>query len=150
MLQSYLQGRMHYAGILRQGITHTWLLKAAASPGFRSTAALDLEEGSGSDTGSPEGCTTGCGEECTAACADAQSVLLEDCSKGVAGSLTPCTGSTILDKQQWMIVRLNALPWERVDVDVRHGHAHAAIVLRNPKRFKNKDHLQYLFSRMQW
>lgn len=41
--------------------------------------------------------------------------------------------------------QLDQLPWRKVDVDVRHFHAHAAIMMRNPKRFMdNRDCLDYL------
>ncbi|KAG2490544.1 hypothetical protein HYH03_010938 [Edaphochlamys debaryana] len=47
--------------------------------------------------------------------------------------------------QEWLVEQLNALPWRKVDVDCRDFHAHAAIVMRNPARFKaNADVLTYL------
>lgn len=53
--------------------------------------------------------------------------------------------------QAWISGRLNMLPWEKVGVDVRHGHAHAGIVIRIPSRFERRDHLQYLFDHcMEW
>lgn len=35
-----------------------------------------------------------------------------------------------------MIFNLNILPWDRIDVDTKHYHAHAAIVIRSPDRFE--------------
>ena len=56
-----------------------------------------------------------------------------------------------LDVQAWISDRLNTLPWEKVGVDIRHGHAHAGIVIRIPSRFERRDHLQYLFDHcMEW
>ncbi|GIL78881.1 hypothetical protein Vretimale_124 [Volvox reticuliferus] len=47
--------------------------------------------------------------------------------------------------QEWLVEQLNTLPWHKVDVDCRDLHAHAAIIMRNPSRFKhNKDVLGYL------
>ncbi|KAG2447611.1 hypothetical protein HYH02_007531 [Chlamydomonas schloesseri] len=37
--------------------------------------------------------------------------------------------------QEWLVDKLNTLPWHKVDVDVRDWHAHAAIIVRNPRRF---------------
>ena len=34
-------------------------------------------------------------------------------------------------------LQLDSLPWEKVDVDVRDFHAHAAIVCRTPWRFQH-------------
>ncbi|GLI66034.1 hypothetical protein VaNZ11_009741 [Volvox africanus] len=47
--------------------------------------------------------------------------------------------------QQWLVEQLNTLPWQKVDVDCRDLHAHAAIIMRNPSRFThNQDVLDYL------
>ncbi|GAX72938.1 hypothetical protein CEUSTIGMA_g393.t1 [Chlamydomonas eustigma] len=56
-----------------------------------------------------------------------------------------------IDQQEWMVEQLNRLPWQKVDVDVRHIHAHAGIVVRIPERFTIvRDHLPYLFNLMDW
>ncbi|KXZ51765.1 hypothetical protein GPECTOR_11g209 [Gonium pectorale] len=53
--------------------------------------------------------------------------------------------------QGWLVDQLNSLPWTRVDVDCRDLHAHAAIVMRNPRRFRHcrdaMDHLAHTFLR---
>jgi hypothetical protein len=50
-----------------------------------------------------------------------------------------------LRAQEWLVLQLNTLAWHKVDVDTRHFHAHAAIVMRNPSRFMdNADVLDYL------
>ncbi|GLC34078.1 hypothetical protein PLESTM_000150600 [Pleodorina starrii] len=47
--------------------------------------------------------------------------------------------------QEWLVEKLNQLPWRKVDVDCRDLHAHAAIIMRNPGRFShNRDVLDYL------
>lgn len=53
--------------------------------------------------------------------------------------------------QRLLMERLNQLDWHKVDVHTRHWHAHAAIVLRDPRavqRFAgNRDVLDYLVNR---
>ncbi|PNW73017.1 hypothetical protein CHLRE_14g615600v5 [Chlamydomonas reinhardtii] len=47
--------------------------------------------------------------------------------------------------QEWLVEKLNSLPWTKVDVDVRDWHAHAAIIVRNPRRFTAcRDAMLYL------
>ncbi|KAG2423276.1 hypothetical protein HXX76_015425 [Chlamydomonas incerta] len=47
--------------------------------------------------------------------------------------------------QAWLVDKLNSLPWTKVDVDVRDWHAHAAIIVRNPRRFTAcRDAMTYL------
>ncbi|GLC40467.1 hypothetical protein PLESTB_001261800 [Pleodorina starrii] len=40
-----------------------------------------------------------------------------------------------------MIANLNQLEWQKVDVDTRHYHAHAAIVVRSSRRFRSHMHI---------
>ncbi|EFJ45813.1 hypothetical protein VOLCADRAFT_93914 [Volvox carteri f. nagariensis] len=40
-----------------------------------------------------------------------------------------------------MIANLNQLEWHKVDVDTRHYHAHAAIVIRSSRRFRTHMHI---------
>ncbi|GLI62824.1 hypothetical protein VaNZ11_005574, partial [Volvox africanus] len=40
-----------------------------------------------------------------------------------------------------MISNLNQLEWQKVDVDTRHYHAHAAIVVRSSRRFRSHIHI---------
>ena len=51
---------------------------------------------------------------------------------------------TTLEHQEWVAKHLNKLPWVKVAVDVRHGHSHAGIIVRIPRRFETRDHIQYL------
>ena len=53
--------------------------------------------------------------------------------------------------QKWSAEQMNKLPWNKVGVDVRHGHAHAGIVVRIPRRFDRRDHIDYLLEHcMDW
>ncbi|KAJ9516669.1 hypothetical protein QJQ45_015127, partial [Haematococcus lacustris] len=52
------------------------------------------------------------------------------------------------EAQRWMMAQLNSLAWTKVDVDVRHYDSHAAIMMRQPERFKdNADCIRYLVYR---
>lgn len=132
------QGRQHYTSLSKQGLPQPWLLEAdgtARSKSVQGSAAGDVEQGSDSgdvDTADPSG------------------ILLQDAKSSKPGSAAVSGAASVLEKQLWVVERLNQLPWNKVDVDAGHGHAHAAIVLRTPTRFKNRDHLHYLFAHMQW
>lgn len=54
------------------------------------------------------------------------------------------------EQQTWMCKQLNRLGFEKISIDTRHYHAHAAIILReNPSRFKdNADCVQYLLDKV--
>lgn len=50
---------------------------------------------------------------------------------------------------EWQVAQLNTLPWVKIDVDCRHFHGHAAVVLRTPFRFMaNRDCLDYFIGQM--
>ncbi|MEW5310965.1 MAG: hypothetical protein WDW38_002716 [Sanguina aurantia] len=50
---------------------------------------------------------------------------------------------------EWQIAQLNTLPWIKINVDCRHYHGHAAVVLRTPFRFMdNRDCLDYFVDQM--
>lgn len=54
-------------------------------------------------------------------------------------------------QQRWMQQKLSACGWRRIDVDTRHRHAHAAIILRD-SRFETqaRDHWNFLLEQCSW
>lgn len=65
------------------------------------------------------------------------------CNKPIPRSRVAC--------QELVRDSLMTLAWQQIDVDSRHCWAHAAIVVRHPSRFKNRDQLLYLVKEaMEW
>ncbi|KAG2487477.1 hypothetical protein HYH03_013899 [Edaphochlamys debaryana] len=63
-----------------------------------------------------------------------------------ASASSPASPRALL---QGMIANLNTLTWQKVDVDTRHYHAHAAIVVRSGRRFPQHAHiLEYAVRQM--
>ncbi|MEW5310966.1 MAG: hypothetical protein WDW38_002717 [Sanguina aurantia] len=76
--------------------------------------------------------------------------LQADCTHG-AGLLAgmPNAPVEVRTAWEWQISQLNTLPWNKIDVDCRHYHAHAAVILRTPSRFMdNRDVMDYFVDQM--
>ena len=58
--------------------------------------------------------------------------------------------SSPLELQEWMAGQLNSLPWTKIDIDCRHMHSHAGIVVRIPDRYPVKDGVHYLVEQIVW
>lgn len=140
-------GTWHYSNIAKQTFDNQWLHMRQS----KSQAALDELEADHEDTHEEE-------EEEEPSSDDPSSIdgSFED-SDGA-----PLLASNVVEheglvqrpvdlrtKQLWMIDRMNALGWRRVDVNVRHYHAHAAVMLRD-ERFKDQslDHFKYVFDEL--
>ncbi len=58
---------------------------------------------------------------------------------------------TAPEYQAWIAEQLNLLPWTKIDVDCRHMHSHAGIVVRIPRRFTERDQITYVIEElMSW
>ena len=72
------------------------------------------------------------------------------CLRLQPGQLAAITSSTPLELQEWMVGQLNSLPWTKIDIDCRHMHSHAGIVVRIPDRYPVKDGVHYLVEQIVW
>uniref|UniRef100_A0A7R9V255 Uncharacterized protein n=1 Tax=Chlamydomonas euryale TaxID=1486919 RepID=A0A7R9V255_9CHLO len=120
---------------------------AGGGGGVPECVLSDTLAAEGIDVGiAPGRADASAGGECTASGDDG------DGAAAAGLSVLPAAAGTEA-RLTWMLEQLNTLPWQKVDVDCRHMHAHAAIVVRkvwHGTQFRVHDHLHYMLDQAEW
>jgi len=133
-----VSGTRHYrASSARRreaGEDGAWIqrFRGAAAPAAATAAGEEEEEEDSGDDDGGDGAATG------TAAAGSSDVQV---ASAAGGTVTLHEGLVMSDGrvaalQAQMVAALNALPWNKADVETRVWHAHAAIVMRAPRALK--------------